>query len=179
MAHRKRGWVLFAALLIFSLPGSSSDWDAYAAGQKKSNQLIEPCKLITQAQAEAIMGVALKEGQHRENQVVGQKMCLYEAADENSFAFLNISLTQNAFIPPKILASGQNAKSIFSAVKEAFPDREAVNKMGDEAFIATPGIHVLKGDYYVTIGAGNINQNRDKLKIAGEKAMANLEAALK
>jgi hypothetical protein len=178
MAHRKRGWILFAAFFIFTLPGSSSDWDAYAAGQQKTHQLIEPCELVTQAEAEKIMGVALKEGQYRENQVVGQKMCLYEAADKNAFAFLNISLTQNAFIPPKIFAAGQNAKSIFSTIKDAFPDREAVYEMGDDAFIATPGIHILKGNYYVTIGAGNINQNRDKLKIAGVKTMANLEAAL-
>jgi hypothetical protein len=179
MAHRKRGWILFAAVVFFTVPGSGSHWDACAAGQQKTHQLIEPCELITQVEAEEIMGVALKEGQYRENQVVGQKMCLYEAADENAFAFLNISLTQNAFMPPKIFAAGQNAKSIFSTIKEAFPDREAVNEMGDDAFIATPGIHILKGDYYVTVGAGNINQNRDKLKIAGIKTMANLEARLK
>jgi len=179
MAHRKSGRMLFALILLFSLPGSGSHWVANAAGQKKTNQLIEPCALITQAQAEEILGMALKAGQYRENQVVGQKMCLYEAADENAFAFLNISLTQNAFMPPKIFAAGQNAKSIFSTIKEAFPDREAVNEMGDDAFIATPGIHILKGDYYVTVGAGNINQNRDKLKIAGIKTMANLEARLK
>lgn len=179
MAHRNRGWLLFAAVLFFLFSGSGGDWEACAAGQKKAAQLIEPCELITQAEAEEIIGTALKEGQYSENKVVGQKMCLYEAADENSFAFLQISLTQNAFIPPKIFASGQSAQTIFSAIKEAFPDREAINGTGDDAFIATPGIHILTGDYYMTIGAGNINQNRDKLKIAGVKAMANLEAALK
>ncbi len=184
MAHRKNWTVLFLAVLIFAATGCGNETDSNAANQKEpaknSNaKLIEPCELITQAEAEEIMGVALKERQYSENKVVGQKLCLYEAADENSFAFLNIGLTQNAFIPPKIFASGQSAKSIFSTIKEAFPDREAIIGTGDDAFVATPGIHILKGDYYMTIGAGNINQNRDKLKIAGVKAMANLEAALK
>lgn len=179
MMCRKREWILFAGVLFYLFSGSGGDWEACAAGPKKAAQLIEPCQLITKAEAEEIMVVAFKEGQHSENKVVGQKMCLYEAADENSFAFLQISLTQNAFIPPKIFASGQTAQTIFGTIKEAFPDREAINGAGDDAFIATPGVHILYGDYYMTIGAGNINQNRDKLKIAGVKAMANLEAGLK
>ncbi|MFO8083341.1 MAG: hypothetical protein R6U27_03370 [Desulfobacterales bacterium] len=50
--------------------------------------------------------------------------------------------------------------------------------MGDDAFIATTGIHILKGEYYLTIGAGNINRNKDKLTDAGANAMAKLESAL-
>ncbi len=184
MAHRKNWTVLFLAVLIFATTGCGSETDSNAADQKEpaknsSTKLIEPCELITKTEAEGIMGEALKEGKYSEQKMVGQKICLYEAADENSFVFFQISLTQNAFIPPKIFASGQSAKSIFSTIKEAFPDRDTINGTGDDAFIATPGIHILKGDYYMTIAAGNTNQNRDKLKIAGVKAMANLEAALK
>ena len=63
------------------------------------------------------------------------------------------------------------------SIKNAFPDRENINEIGDDAFIATPGIHILKGDYYLTIGVGNIKSNKDKLIRAGAKAMANLEAS--
>lgn len=124
------------------------------------------------------MGTALKEGQYSENKVVGQKICLYEAADSDSFAFLQISLTQDAFIVPNVLASGQNAKTIFTSIKDAFPDREGVAGIGDDAFLATPGLHVLKGGYYLTFGAGNLKRNKDRLISAGEKAVANLEASL-
>jgi hypothetical protein len=75
------------------------------------------------------------------------------------FAFLQISLTQNSFISQKVLASGQNVQTIFNSIKEAFPDRQDIKGMGDDAFIATPGIHILNSDYYLTIGVGNINRN--------------------
>jgi hypothetical protein len=149
-----------------------------AADQSDSVPLFEPCKLISKVEAEEIMGTALKEGQYSENKLVGQKICLYEAADSDSFAFLQISLTQDAFMAPKVLASGQSAKTIFSSIKDAFPDRESVGGIGDDAFLATPGLHVLKGDYYLTIGAGNLKSNKGRLISAGEKAVANLEASL-
>lgn len=184
MAHQKRWMILFLAVSFFLTTGCGSETNSNSTDQKEpaqnsSTKLIEPCELITKAEAGEIMGVAFKEGKYSEQKMVGQKLCLYEAADENAFAFFQISLSQNAFIPPKILASGQNAQIIFSTIKAAFPDREMINGMGDEAFIATPGIHILKGAYYMTIAAGNINQNRDKLKTAGMTTMANLDAALK
>jgi hypothetical protein len=149
-----------------------------ASDQGDSIPLIEPCELISKAEAEKIMGTALKEGQQSENKVVGQKICLYEAADSDSFAFFQISLTQDAFIVPNVLASGQNAKTIFTSIKDAFPDRQGVAGIGDDAFLATPGLHVLKGGYYLTIGAGNLKSNKGRLISAGDKAVANLGASL-
>lgn len=144
--------------------------------QAKSTALIEPCKLLSKSDAEAIMATPFKDGQYSESRAVGQKLCLYEAVDENSFTFLQISLPQNNFMLPSVLTSGQNARTIFTTIKEAFPDREDISGIGDEAFIATPGIHILKGDYYITIGAGNLKRNKDKVIAAGRKALANLDA---
>lgn len=172
--------ILFSAISIFIAPiflQGRNDYIARAADQINSVQLIEPCKLVSKNEAEIILGTALREGQYSENKIVGQKMCIYEAADKNSFDFLQISLTQNKFIAPNVLSSGQNAKTIFTSIKNAFPDHENINEIGDDAFIATPGIHILKGDYYLTIGLGNIKINKDKLILSGAKAMANLEAS--
>jgi hypothetical protein len=65
--------------------------------------------------------------------LTGWNLNYYEAADENSFAFLQISLIQNSFVFPKIPASGQNAQSIFYSIKEAFPDRQNIKGIGDDA----------------------------------------------
>ncbi len=178
--QRWRVWLLTAFIfpIFYLLPGWNLDYDVHATDPKMSAQLIEPCELITRTEAEKIMGEEMKDGKYSENKVVGQKICFYEAADENSFAFLQISLTQNSFISPNVLASGQNAQTIFNSIEEAFPDRLNIKGMGDDAFIATPGIHILKGDYYLTIGVGNINRNKDKLTDAGAKAMTKLEAVL-
>jgi len=177
----KNQWESSALALLISTHVLFSGFGGYnvsAAEGQDSVPLVEPCELISKVDAEAIMGTALKEGQYSENKVVGQKICLYEAADKDSFAFLQISLTQDAFIAPKVLAAGQSSKTIFESIKDAFPDRENINGIGDDAFIATPGIHILKGGYYLTIGAGNINSNKSRLISAARRAIANLEASL-
>lgn len=180
MSCYKNILILYSAIFIFSTLiffQQKNDHIVHAADRKNSNQLVEPCKLISKNEAESILGTALREGQYSENKIVGQKICIYEAVDKNSFVFLQISLTQNEFIAPNVLSSGQNAKTIFTSIKNAFPDRENINEIGDDAFIAIPGIHILKGDYYLTIGAGNIKSNKDKIISAGAKAMSNLEAS--
>ena len=129
--------------------------------------IIDPCDLITQMDAEKIMGEKLKSGQLREQKAIEQKICLYEAADDNSFTMLQVSLVQ-----------GQRAKEIFIEIKTNFPDHDSVQGIGDDAFLATPGIHILKNDYYLCIAAGNLNRNRDTLQAAGKKAVAALEMVL-
>jgi len=178
--YSKKLFILFPAIFIFLtslLFTGGNDHTAHSADLKKSAKLIEPCNLISKNEAENIMETPLREGHYTENKITGQKICIYEAADKNSFVFLQISLTQNEFIPANILSAGQNAKTIFTSIKNAFPDRENINEIGDDAFIAPPGIHILKGDYYLTIGAGNIKRNKDKVISAGAKAMANIEAS--
>lgn len=180
MSCHKNVLILFSAIFIFFalfLFQKQNGQIARAADPKNATQLIDPCTLIAKNEAEIIMGTGLREGQYRENKIVGQKICLYEAADKNSFAYLQISLTQNTFIAPNVLSSGQSAKTIFTSIKNAFPDSENIYEIGEDAFIATPGIHILQGDYYVTIGVGNIKSNKDKLIRAGTKAMVNLETS--
>ena len=73
-------------------------------------------------------------------------------------------------------SSGQSPKSIYSSIKNNFPNAVKVDGVGDEAFIAPPGLHILSGTYYVTIAVGNSNdtKNREILKNAGQKAVDKL-----
>ena len=129
---------------------------------------IDPCALISQMEAEEIMGVKMKTGTLREQAATGMKLCLYETADENSFAMLQVSIIQ-----------GQHATENFSIIKENFADHEMIDGIGEDSFVATPGIHILTTGCYLTIAAGNINQNKDKLLVAGKRAVASLEKELK
>ncbi|PIE69720.1 MAG: hypothetical protein CSA21_00765 [Deltaproteobacteria bacterium] len=179
MKQHKKVWAVLVRELFVALFLTFFSWNACIAGPKNSPPLIEPCTLLSRAEAEAIMGEPLKQGLYSEHPVIGQKLCLYEAADQDSFAFLNISLTQDAFISPQVLNAGQNARTLFTSIRKAFADREEINDLGEAAFIATPGIHVLKDSYYLCIGAGNLNRNKDKAIMAAKKAIANLAAAVK
>lgn len=82
MIYYKTLLILFSTIVIYLSPF------ARAADQNNSPQLIEPCKLISKSEAETILGIALGEGQYSEHKIVGQKICIYEASDKNSFDFL-------------------------------------------------------------------------------------------
>lgn len=53
--------------------------------------------------------------------------------------------------------------------------------IGDEAYLATPGVHILSDGYYISIALGNLSdkRNQEMLKEAGLLAVDNLKATLK
>ncbi len=126
--------------------------------------IIDPCTLITHLESEEIMGEKMKAGAPGKQEATGMKLCLYEAADDNSFAMLQLSIVQ-----------GQTAEETFSTIKKNFPEHEMIVGIGEDTFIATPGIHIWENGCYLTIAAGNLDRNRDKLLAAAKRAVANLE----
>ncbi len=168
---------LFLMALVFActpaLSGCSADMQETAQEIPAQKALIEPCKLITKSDAEALIGEPVKEAEKSEQQVVGMKLCMYNPVDETSMSFLQITLTQQAFMNP----GGVPPSDIFHSIKEAqSEERVDLDGFGDEAFIATGGLYILIDDYYISIGAGNIDSPliRQRLKKAGKTAIKNL-----
>jgi hypothetical protein len=141
----------------------------------ESGRLIEPCELISKTEAETLLGVKLKDAVKTEQEVVGLKLCFYESEDTDRF--LQVGLTQEAFMKKEILDAGQSPDSIFTEIMNNTVDTEKADGIGDEAFIGIPGIHILMDGYYITIGLGNSDnaENREKLKEAGKIASGNLK----
>lgn len=161
---------LFIILLILAccpaLPGCSPD-------TRETQTLIDPCELITKSDAEALIGEPVKEAEKSEQQVVGMKLCMYNPADDTSMSFLQITLTQQAFMNP----GGVPPSDIFHSIKDAqSEERTDLDGFGGEAFIATGGLYLLIDEYYISIGAGNIDRPliQERLKKAGQTAIKNL-----
>ena len=172
--------MIIAAVAAFSIGCSQKDIvdnnasSDEAAVNNKPEQLIEPCQLISKTEAEELIGESMLDAEKSENEVVGLKLCFYESLAEESDRFLQVSLTQQAFMPEGDLTP----KFLFESIKENFEDELMIlDGIGEEAFIATPGIHILSGDYYIEIGVGNTSDdaNIEILKKAGKKAVDNLE----
>lgn len=146
-----------------------------------NSKLIDPYSLISKEDAQQLINETLKDPEKTENKVVGLKICFFKPTNQESFKFFQVSLSQKAFMSKEVLESGQNPKTIYESTKGFSEKPLMVDGIGDEAFIAPPGIHILKGDYYITIAIGNseMEENRKILKEAGKKAMENLEKALK
>jgi len=145
-----------------------------AVNQEKSSQLgklIEPDELISKSEAQQLIGETVKDAEKKETKQVGMKLCVYNSISGSKF--LQVSVTQAAFMPQ----NGQSPKSIYATLKNNLKDATKVDGVGDEAFIAPPGLHLLKNNYYITIAVGNSGnaKNREILKLAGLKAVENLE----
>lgn len=134
-------------------------------------ELIEPEQLISREEAAELLGEPVMLGDKTDNEVVGQKLACYEAEDDNSILFLEVSLQQQAYMP-----EGMTPKGMFDATIGAF-EPEEVPDIGDEAYFATPGLHIMAHDYYILIASGNLDNEdvRARIKLAGTKAVANLE----
>lgn len=149
------------AVLILSLCGGCKSGNARV-------EIIEPAMLITTEDARSLTGGDFSDCVLTEQPVVGMKLCVYD----NGQDFLQIGLTQVAFMPE---GNRRSPKEIFSGIKEAFPDAERIEGLGDDNFVAPPGLHILKGDYYISISLGLMAKDREKLKAAALKAIENLE----
>ncbi len=131
-------------------------------------ETVEPAMLITSADAMELTGGSFSDCTVTEQPVVGMKLCVYD----NGKDFLQIGLTQAAFMAEN---NRRDPKEIFNGIKAAFPDAAKIEGVGDDNFVAPPGIHVLKGDYYISLSLGLMAMDQDKLKAAALKAIDNLD----
>jgi hypothetical protein len=147
-----------------------------AGGDGAATRLWEPCELITRAEAGSLIGAEVRDGQYGEQKAVGMKKCFYEALDSDTF--LQITVQQPEFMPPRVLTSGQSPRTLFAETKTMLADgRIDLLGLGDDAFIGTGGLYLLIGDCHITIGVGNPARdgNRQKLEAAGRLVLEKLK----
>lgn len=137
--------------------------------------LIEPTQLISKAEAEQITGAPLNDTKTTENDVVGQKIADYTTPDGSNY--LQIEITQQAFIK----TAGITPQSQYDGIKAALSDVVKVEGVGDDAFFAIPGIHIIYRGYYISVSTGlsSATKDQERLKKAGKLACDNLDKLLK
>lgn len=174
---RKR-YIIILALLILTLifTGCGSSGGSTSSGSKT---VIEPEQLISKTEAQALTKLTLKDGAKTEQAVVGQKIIFYDSAATNTgVSFLQVSLTQQAFMPS---GSSNTPQSIYNSIKSTISSTARVEGVGDDAFFATPGLHILSDGYYIVIAAGNSDKAsvQTVLKEAGLLAVQHLKELIK
>lgn len=136
-------------------------------GRGARAESIEPAMLITNADASELTGGSFSGCTASEQPAVGLKLCVYD----NGKDFLQIGLTRAAFMAEN---SRREPKEIFNGIRAAFPDAAKIEGVGDDNFVAPPGIHILQGDSYISLSLGLMTRDQDKLKAAALKAIENL-----
>lgn len=133
-------------------------------------KIFEPAMLITKEDAKVLTGVSFGECTTKEEPRVGLKLCVYE----KDGAFLQVGLSQLAFMDKKTREGGTTPQSIFKTTKSAMQDPAKIDGVGDDNFLMPPGLHILKGQYYLTVSFGLMSKDKEKLEAAGMKAVENL-----
>jgi len=125
---------------------------------------LDPCGVLTKEEAEAFLGEPINDPEQKDTKnPLGQKICWY--ASVSSSRFIQVSVIRTADMAPKIRKHGQSAAKVYSTTKENLDPLEQVRGVGDDAFWATPGLHILKGEVYVLISVGNTSR-RENLDLA-------------
>ncbi|MGD9976286.1 MAG: hypothetical protein AB7S77_24780 [Desulfatirhabdiaceae bacterium] len=157
---------IHAALVVLVITLlSGCDSRANGKSSASGSKAIEPAMIISREDAKTLTGVGFDACKVTEQPAVGLKLCVYE----KDGAFLQLGLTQATE-----MKGGNTPESIYGTIKGAFKDAEKIDGVGDDNFLAPPGLHILKDGYYITISLGSMTRDREKLKAAGMKAVENL-----
>lgn len=193
----KKGITLVLSLaVIAALLGGCFDMSGYnyatplpsgvtAAPTPTISPEIQPQQLIDRATAETLVGNKLKDmdevtkDKPNSNPSVGMSFCLYNPVKTGD-RHMQINLYR------RTETFNQDPAQIYQALKSSMPKATApviiatVTGVGDEAYIADPGIHIISQGYYIVISIGdpNIPENQEKLKLAGSMAVENLKKLL-
>lgn len=155
-----------AALVMLTITLlSGCDGRNKGKAEASESKAIEPAMIISKDDAKVLTGVDFGECKVMEQPAVGLKLCVYEKGD----AFLQLGLTQ-----PAGINGGNTPESLYSSIKGGFKDAEKIEGVGDDNFMAPPGLHIMKNGYYMTVSFGFMTKDREKLKAAGMKAVENL-----
>lgn len=166
MRRSKLGAIVLLVVAVFLVSCESKQGKKEAGSAK----IIEPAQLLSKEDVKSLTGVDFGVCEVKEQPVVGQKLCVYDKGN----SMVQVGLSQVAFMDKKTLDSGSTPESIYKTTKEAFTGAETIAGVGDDNFLAPPGLHILKNGYYITISLGMSN-DKEKLKTAGMKAVENLD----
>ena len=140
--------------------------------------IIEPEELISKDEAEAILGMSVANGEKSENEVTGQKICFYDGVNNDINGFLQISISQEAFLPS---SSYMDIEDIFTSIKDMFSESLIpIDGLGDDAFLASGGYYILYRGYFISIYSGNTEKAEvlNRLDEASHIALNNLDALI-
>ncbi|MEW5912954.1 MAG: hypothetical protein AB1814_10390 [Thermodesulfobacteriota bacterium] len=126
------------------------------------------CDILTQADAQGVLGQNVKSAMSRGPNAIGQSICFYEVTKGTAVRYVQLSLT----LPPPAMRKNMNAAQLFAQTKASVQGAQSVPGVGDKAFWggsglkAGAGLHVLKGDYYLTVdvASGDPARNLDQAK---------------
>jgi hypothetical protein len=149
------------------------------SGGASNASLLNPCTLFTKEDATAAFGQPVKDGENKSlgSNPLGQKICFYGAVDDKSPSSVQLSVVQTAGMTEAVRKGGQSAKTLHDGTKSGMTGSTPAAGIGQDAFIASTSIYVLKGDTHFSIllfgnGRPGDPSHTNALKAAATKVVA-------
>lgn len=172
--------MLLVGLLLICVAACGDD-DEKASSP--AGGVLNPCLLISQDEAAAALGGAVKAGELKgAANPLGQSICFYNGQGENAVRFVQISLVATQNMNSNLRESGYTAAKLFKDSKKLLGKPKEISGLGDEAFWggsglkAGAGLHVLGKDAYlnISVASGQDKRNLEAAKELAEKALERL-----
>jgi hypothetical protein len=172
--------VLIAGLLLICVAACGDDAEQASS---QAGGVLNPCMLISQEEAAAALGGAVKAGELKgAANPLGQSICYYEGQGENTVRFVQISLIATQNMNDNLRDSGYTAAKLFEDSRKLLGKPRKISGLGEEAFWggsglkAGAGLHVLAKDAYlnITVASGDSKRNLEAAKELAERALARL-----
>jgi hypothetical protein len=126
-----------------------SDADESASSGEAAIAAIDPCLLVTPAEAAQALGAPAEADRPREANIPPRlATCRYAADRDPALAVMTVMVRQGY--------SDSEAKTSFDLAREQFAQAEGVDGLGEQAFRLGDQLHVLSGTTHFTI-AGDID----------------------
>ena len=128
---------------------AGNDAPPSGGGSTSNAKLLDPCVLFPKEDATAALGQPVKDGVLKADasNPLGQRLCFYGATDEKSASSVQLSVIQTAGMSEAVRKNGQTAKVLFTNTKSGVSGTAVpVTGIGQDAFISSTSLYVLKGD---------------------------------
>ncbi len=143
-------------------PANRSATQAAAAGgsqatnagdAKLTNGNVDPCAVLTKADVEAVMGEPSGEPNlARPGPPLGQVICTYGAAAQTVVKGVQLSVVRTQSMTDQMRKQGYSARRLYEDGKLAFPTRQPVAGVGDDAYQSGHQIQAVQGGTQFTVG---------------------------
>jgi len=163
--------LLVLTLALAGCGGDDSDDDDSSAGDAPSSQApddeteepedseepedegpeqVDVCGLITTADLEAAFGSPFDEGEFTHQEQTGGDQCVWNNSDAPPVKVFSVTVLRDGHLSEGFEGAGVTAESLHEDTKALTPDAEAVDGLGDDAYLAGTQLAVLDGGSFWT-----------------------------
>jgi hypothetical protein len=147
-------------------PGDDSEEPDSGDG---GDEQVDVCALITTADLEEAFGSPFAEGEFTHQEQTGGDQCVWSNTDAPPVKVFSVTVIRDGHLSEGFEGAGVTAESLHEDTKELTPNTEAVDGLGDYAFLAGTQLAVLDGGSYWTFSTTTGDSPE---AIAGMKSLA-------